>query len=313
MRHQYTPIFRDFLTSSMWATDPATRCVWIWMLLMADPEGFVVGTAPGVAQQAGVTLEQARAAIALLEAPDPDSSSPALEGRRIVKVDRGWHIVNFVSWRERAKEENEKARKRRWAQQHYEQTRQLTLPGVDLDASSESLDAPIPKPSVPKKEQISAAAPEEGLPRRVFTLDSFEPDDELRAEARLAGVEKFAEHFARLRTGPIGGSRGVLSHKVREYIMSQFPKWRTWEETDRAKANPRPNSGPPRRFGDSPGTLEPSERERAHAAKYGYDIDALFRTLNESGVIESLGRQGAREEAKRRMAAAARAARGRAA
>lgn len=263
MRHQFTPLFRDFLTSSMWAADPATRCVWIWFLLMADPEGYVVGTAPGVAQQAGVTIEQARAAIALLESPDPDSSSPELEGRRIIKVERGWHIVNFVAHRERAKQESEKARKRAWAQQQRDATRQLTLPGVEVDASSETIDAPKPKPTPkPSPSEIRSPAPEQSLPARVFTLDGWEPSAELRERARIAGVEDFDERIAQLRTGPIGGNRGVLPHKVDDYVASQFPKWRVWKETDRAKARSSAASGPRSSFGGVDGGQEPPKAKR---------------------------------------------------
>lgn len=259
MRHQYTPLFRDFLTSSMWATDPATRCVWIWMLLMADPEGYVVGTAPGVAQQAGVTIEQARAAIALLESPDPDSSTKELEGRRIVKVDRGWHIVNFVAWRERAKEESEKARKRAWAQKQRDANSQLTLPGVDIDARSETVDAPKPKPKPSSpSEKRSPQRPSTGVfeaPSSRLVLGAipadWQPSDELRERAKTAGVQDLDGWIAKLRTGPIGGKRGVFADDLEDYIGSLFGTWRTWEETNRANANSRHAFDQRNRFGES--------------------------------------------------------------
>lgn len=333
MRHQFTPVFRDFLTSSMWATDPATRCVWLWFLLTADPEGYVVGTVPGVAQQAGVTLEQAKAAIELLESPDPYSSTPDLEGRRVVKVQRGWHIVNFVAHRERAKQESEKARKRAWAKKAWEDSRQLTLPGVPvsddltpvLDASSESLDAPKPIPIPKPKEreeisspQLTAVFVDPGSTVLAPTVLHRIPEDwqmgeELVAAARAAGVQDPVRWFNKLKLGPIGGSRGVFAVDLSAYIRDCFGKWRTWEETDRAKASQRAATGAPKRFGSEPQMLEPTSRERAHAGRWGYDIDELFRALNEQDVVTRLGREGAREEAKRRMAAAAKAAKERAA
>jgi hypothetical protein len=323
MRHPYTPVFRDFLTSSMWATDPATRCVWIWFLLMADPEGFVVGTVPGVAQQAGVTLEQAKLAIGLLENPDPYSSTPDFEGRRVIKVERGWHIVNFVAYRERAKLEAEKARKRTWAQKN--RARQLPLPFPDVDAastcvdSSETLDAPKPKPkpTLPSEGE-SSPLPPVGAPagefmpalgealttaartrRIVCSLDGWEPSEELRSSALIAGVLKFDEHVARLRTGPIGGTRGVFEHELDGYIESMFGKWRTWEETDRAKdAQRQAAAASPSRFGQ-PRTLssplEPSASQRAFAERCGIDLAPILKGIQDDDIIGSLGFGRAKE------------------
>jgi len=280
MRHPYTPVFRDFLTSSMWATDPATRCVWIWFLLMADPEGFVVGTVPGVAQQAGVTLEQAKAAIEMLESPDPYSSTPELEGRRLVKVARGWHIVNFVAYRERSKVEAEKARKRAWAKKDYDAKRQLTLPGVemgpDLDAPSEPLDAPKPKP----KPLLSSSSTGEPLVIHTWP-EGLELNESFIAKAKMAGVQDPQKWFDKLKQGPIGGSRGVLAHKLNDYLEDQIGKWRTWEETDRAKdAQRSAASAPSSRFAGKPvpvDPLEPEPRHEAFARQHGLDLDALVK------------------------------------
>lgn len=283
MRHPYTPVFRDFLTSSMWATDTATRCVWIWFLLMADPEGFVVGTVPGVAQQAGVTLEQAKAAIDLLESPDPYSSTPELEGRRLVKVQRGWHIVNFVAYRERAKLEAEKARKRTWAQK--KRSTQLTLPfpepeSVDtstgVDVHSETVDAPKPKPKLlPSSSSTGEALVLHSWP------EGLELSEEFITKAKTAGVLDPQKWFDKLKQGPIGGQRGVLAHKLTDYLDSQIGKWRTFEETDRAKDAQRSAvTAPSSRFAPRPvpaDPFEPDARHEAYAQKHGLDLDALLK------------------------------------
>ncbi len=285
MRHPYTPLFRDFLTSSMWASDPATRCVWIWFLLMADPEGFVVGTVPGVAQQSGVTLEQAKAAIDLLESPDPYSSTPDFEGRRVVKVARGWHIVNFVTYRERAKLEAEKARKRTWAQK--KRAEQLPLPFPEpesVDAAStcvdisETVDAPKPKPKPPDLPSSSST----GEPLVIHSWpEGLELSDEFIAKAKMAGVLDPQKWFDKLKQGPIGGSRGVLVNKLVDYLDDQIPKWRTWEETDRAKdAQRSAAAASPSRFAPKqapPDPFEPDPHQEAFARRHGLDIGALLK------------------------------------
>lgn len=275
MRHQYTPIFRDLLTSSLWATStPATKCVWIVLLLDADPEGYVPMSIPGLAMRAGVTIAEVEIALEKLEGADAYSRTKAHEGRRVKAVDHGWFIHNFVSWRQRAVHESEKARKRNWASSNRAKPANDNGPSLsDVDASSgssETLDAPLPlpkpKPSSPKKgkgksaprpvtltdvlEHESAAT----IPAVVHTLDEWRPTqqelDELKADAAIAGVKDFDARLLELGNGPIGGQRGVLAHKVGAYVRAQFPKWKTWRETDALKAQRAAEAPPSRRFGN---------------------------------------------------------------
>lgn len=81
--------------STVWTYDSDTRVVWITMLALADRHGMVIATVPALARIAGVSVEATRAALALFLGPDPDSRSKALEGRRIVQVEGGWHLVNY--------------------------------------------------------------------------------------------------------------------------------------------------------------------------------------------------------------------------
>ena len=119
MRDTYVPLFQDILTSSIWAhPDLEVRLAWIFFMAKADEEGFVSGTVPGLAQQAHVSADGMRRAIAAFESPDPDSRSPDHDGRRLERVPRGWRVINIVAMRDRAKAEAERARKRRWAQEH---------------------------------------------------------------------------------------------------------------------------------------------------------------------------------------------------
>ncbi len=303
MRHQYTPVFREFTTSSMWAKCPATRCVWLYMLLHADPEGFVPGTTPGLAVAANVSLKEARTAIAEFLAPDPDSNTKANKGRRIERVDHGWRILNFEYWRELAKAEAEKARKRRWAEANRKKPKQLALPfppeflptdpdeeASTVDASSETLDAPKPKPKPSPSEGGSPLPPVAGFEetggtirvrRIVKDLDGWEPSDELRAAALTAGVIDFDERIKSLRAGPIGGQRGVFADELDNYISSFFGTWRTWGETARAKDAQRAAvAAPPRRFGAADVRVEPFEalpKHEAFARKHGLDLGGILQ------------------------------------
>lgn len=302
MRHQYTPVFREFTTSSMWAEPPATRCVWLWLMLHADPEGFVPGTIPGLAVAANVSLDETRGAIDKFMAPDPDSNTQENEGRRLEKVPHGWRILNFEYWRELARHEAEKARKRRWINAKRGKQLQLPFPPEflppedDVDTaspcvdSSEKLDAPKPTPKPKSDLSSSSSTAREAEP--VDELATIRPvlreipadaelSEELVAEAKTVGVADPARWFGKLKEGPIGGTRGVFVHQLPDYLRRLFPLWRTWEETERAKdAQRSAATAPSSRFAPRPAPADPFEpdaRHEAYARKHGLDLGALLK------------------------------------
>lgn len=113
----YTKLFSNIITSTIWNEDDQTRIVWITMLALADKNGEVQGTVPGLARIAGVPTEACRNAIAKFLAPDPDSRSKDDEGRRIEPIDGGWFLINYAKYREMASDSDRKekaaARQRR--------------------------------------------------------------------------------------------------------------------------------------------------------------------------------------------------------
>ena len=314
MRESWIPLFQDIRNSSLWVLDSDIRIVWFTLLTMADPEGYVAAALPGIAHAANVPLAKAREAIALFEAPDPDSRTTAHEGRRIEKVPRGWLILTYADHQKRARHEADKARKRRWAREHYQPANDN---GGDLDAPSENLDASKSK----SKSKSKSDLPSEGemippspplLPVVLRSIpEDWDPSEELIAEgiAQL-GQEDFDRRIAELREKPIGGTTGVLSHKLEGYVRRLLPKWRTWAETDRAKAQQaaqaprgRPTGG---RYVSTP-LLEPNAKHRAFATKYGLNLSAVVLQLIEEGAVDAVGLTRAREMIGERLSLAARA------
>lgn len=314
MRHQYTPIFREITTSSIWTTSPSTRCVWFWLLLHADPEGYVPGAPGAIAHAANVSEDEGRRAIQLFLEPDPDSRNAGHEGRRLERVPGGFRILNFEYYRKLASQEADKARKRRWAEAQGKNPKQLELPfppstldpercdhgggarwistaagevtcaecGLTTtvgDATRRTLDAPKPKPISKPEDQIPAAPGFEaaqGQRLRYFNLDGWEMSDELRQKAIAVGVprEDIDRRVAELRNGPIGGSRGVFDRD--KYVEQRFGQWRTWAETERAKASAkgyqRPEDTPPapKRLPGLPAWVD--EKHAAFARQHGIDL-----------------------------------------
>lgn len=96
----FVKLYGSILDSTVWQESLPTKVVWITMLAMADAEGFVAASVPGLTKRAGVTRAQCESAIRVLSEPDPDSKTTDHEGRRIEAVDGGWVILNHRKYRD---------------------------------------------------------------------------------------------------------------------------------------------------------------------------------------------------------------------
>lgn len=106
----YTKLASSILTSTLWMESDHTRIVWFALMAMADKNGEVSASIPGLANIARVPLESCRVAIARFLSPDPDSRTKTDEGRRIEEIRGGWALVNHAEYRENASSDD-KARK----------------------------------------------------------------------------------------------------------------------------------------------------------------------------------------------------------
>ncbi len=107
----YTPLFGEIVTSSIWNEDAFTCKVWVTLLALADAAGNIYGSEAGFAPIVRITKDQCCKAIQTLSSPDPDSRSKEEEGRRIIPIDGGWHLVNHRKYRQKAKSHADYLRK----------------------------------------------------------------------------------------------------------------------------------------------------------------------------------------------------------
>ena len=97
----YNKLFTKILDSSIWLESIPTRIVWLTFIAVMDEAGYVqFASVANVAHRARVTLPEAEEAIHILENPDPNSSNPDHEGRRIERVPGGWMVLNAAVHRE---------------------------------------------------------------------------------------------------------------------------------------------------------------------------------------------------------------------
>lgn len=160
-RMAYTKLFSSIITSTIWSEDDRTRIVWITMLALADRNGEVQGSIPGLARLAGVPVEACRKAVDTFLSPDPDSRTKDDEGRRIEAIEGGWSLLNHAKYRDMATDEDrrrkaairqQRARDKKSRNRHASVTLEShQIPHTDTDTSEASRGE---KNLRPKKHQV---------------------------------------------------------------------------------------------------------------------------------------------------------------
>lgn len=98
----YTKLFNSIVTSTVWQESSDIRVVWVTLLALADKNGEVQASIPGLANLANVSVADCKEAIAALSAPDEYSRTPDNEGRRIQAINGGWELLNYRAYRDKA-------------------------------------------------------------------------------------------------------------------------------------------------------------------------------------------------------------------
>lgn len=99
----YNKLFTKILDSSIWLENHATVRVWFTLMAAMDEDGYCsFASAPNLAHRARVSLPEVTDALKCLESPDPNSSDPDHDGRRVERVPGGWVVLNAVKYRELA-------------------------------------------------------------------------------------------------------------------------------------------------------------------------------------------------------------------
>src|SRR5262245_12091909 len=91
----------DLLDSTIWEMSDSAVRVWATLMLLADENGDVWCTEEALARRARVRGDRVRKALDAFLAPDPKSKNQDHEGRRLIPLSRGWHLVSYVERRAR--------------------------------------------------------------------------------------------------------------------------------------------------------------------------------------------------------------------
>lgn len=91
----YVKLFGSILQSSIWGESSDVRVVWVTLLALADRDGIVEASVPGLAHEARVSRAVCQGALDIFLAPDPDSKTTSNDGRRIEPCEGGWRLLNY--------------------------------------------------------------------------------------------------------------------------------------------------------------------------------------------------------------------------
>lgn len=96
----FTKLFAGLVHSTVWREEMHVKVVWITMLALADRNGEVLVSMPGLADAARVSIDQCTEALGRLQAPDKHSRTKTSGGRRIKAIDGGWVLLNYLKYRQ---------------------------------------------------------------------------------------------------------------------------------------------------------------------------------------------------------------------
>jgi len=126
------------------------------LLAHADQHGLVDKHWRAISEETGLDRERVEKAISNLEAPDPESRSPEMDGRRIIRMDEhrawGWQIVNYGKYRA-IRSEDDRREQNRLAQERF---RNKSKPRKPESAQGEAEGEAKEEKKKPKKTRLTA-------------------------------------------------------------------------------------------------------------------------------------------------------------
>jgi hypothetical protein len=117
----FVKLYDRILNSSLNDEGLAVRWLFITMLAMSSPHGKVTATRRALARAANIPQADADAALEVLLAPDPSSTTEAEGGRRVLQEGQNqWLLVNYEKYRQMRDEDREREQARLRQRRHRE-------------------------------------------------------------------------------------------------------------------------------------------------------------------------------------------------
>ena len=253
MAENYTKLFGSIISSTIWTEDDQTRILWITLLAMADKNGEIQGSIPGLARIAGINIEDAKKAFHKFLSPDPYSRTKDDEGRRLEEVEGGWALINHAKYRKMASKEDSKA-KNAERQRRYREKQKRNASVTDSNASvtpsrdiaeAEAEADPLLPPKSPRgsclsAEELISKIPSDWLPQYRGPAEEWARDKQARGlkRQRIQSLNSWEKCLKRMALYPAN----VLSEAIDQAIASGWQGWEQDSVKDKMTTKPQPTS-----------------------------------------------------------------------
>lgn len=187
----YNKLFTKIVDSSIWMEPDHVRLVWLMFIALMDEDGFVnLASAKNVAHRAVMELDKAVEAIRILESPDPESSNPTNEGRRLTRVPGGWIVNNAQEYRDIVKREHQKELSRERVRRH--RNGGVTQCNVGVTVGNENVTPSEAEAEADKRKNGGGELPKRK--RKAATAEIVIPP-KANTEAVHAAIERWRRHL----------------------------------------------------------------------------------------------------------------------
>lgn len=159
MNDGYNKLFASIVTSTVWQECSDTRVVWTTLLALANKHGEVMGSIPGLANVANVSIEAFERALATFESPDKYSRTTDNEGRRLERIDGGFRLLNHSKYRAILSQESIRASKAAYMRQQRAKAKEE--PDSTVEQSGKS-GQPKQRQRQKQKQEASPCSPPPG-------------------------------------------------------------------------------------------------------------------------------------------------------
>ncbi len=203
----YVKLHSSILTSSLAGESLQVRWLFVGVMLpLADRDGIVEASLPGLAHLARFSIEETERALAVLSSPDQHSRCKDHEGRRIEAVDGGWRLLSYERYRDKSTPDEARAkaaaRQRRKRERDASRdvtvshgaSRAVTPSEAEAEAEAEAVQkqkrAPRAATAAPRPDDVSIGLWEDWIAHRKAKRASVSTTvlDSIRAEAAKAGM-----------------------------------------------------------------------------------------------------------------------------
>lgn len=212
----YTKLFSTIVHSTVWREEKHIKVVWITMLALANRNGIVEASIPGLADASRVTLQECEEALAKLSAPDSYSRTKEHQGRRISECSGGWQIINYLKYRELLNKDEERIKTRDRVAKHREKKRN-SVTVTDGNAPLQQAEATTNYQLPTSNDNGLAATPSESVAVVVVKPKAWTHE----------ACDDWTERFG--GTAPGGKIMGALAPLIVKHAWTEVrPSWRRY-------------------------------------------------------------------------------------